>query len=119
SGGADEIYFPAFDTPATNHGIAEDLDGEHQRGMYGRIGFKSLTVVGAIGRRRKDVPTASYGTLFNAHDPAENTTDDHAFIDAQFERLFGRTRVALRGAWDHLSYDGIYPYEPETEGDDL
>jgi iron complex outermembrane receptor protein len=118
SGGVRHLYFPAFDTPATNFGIAEGLDGEEQGGFFGRIAAKHLTVTGAFGRREKDVPTASYGSLFNSHDPAENTIDEHSFVDAQYDRLFGKTRIAIRGSLDHLAYDGIYPYAPEAEGQD-
>ena len=32
---------------------------------------------------------------------------------------FGNTRVAIRGSWDSVSYDGIYPYAPEAEGQGL
>jgi iron complex outermembrane receptor protein len=119
SGGAGELYFPAFDSPETSDGIAEDLDGEEQHGVYGRIGVKSLTITGAYGYRYKDVPTASYGSLFNAHDPTENTVDQHTFIDAQYDRGFGGTRVAIRGSFDYVSYDGIYPYEPDAPGEPL
>ena len=66
SDGVDRLYFPAFDTPATNNGIAEGLDGEGVKQFYGRLTFKGLTVTGAYGTRRRDVPTASFGTLFNA-----------------------------------------------------
>ena len=39
SDGVDRLYFPAFDTPATNNGIAEGLDGEGVRQIYGRLSF--------------------------------------------------------------------------------
>jgi len=115
SGGMHELYFPAFDAPETNNGIAEGLDAERQSGVYGRISFKDLTVTGASGSRRKDVPTASFGALFNAHDPAENTTDVHSFIDALYDRPFGATRLSLRASWDRVTYAGTYPYASEDE----
>ena len=68
SDGVGRLYFPAFDTPATNNGVAEGLDGEGVRQFYGRLDFKGLTVTGAYGSRQRDVPTASFGTLFNEQD---------------------------------------------------
>lgn len=36
SSGVGNLYFPAFDAPGTNQGIAEDLDGEQVGEIYGR-----------------------------------------------------------------------------------
>ncbi len=35
--GVGTLYFPAFDTPATNNGLAEGLDGEGVKQFYGRL----------------------------------------------------------------------------------
>ena len=75
SNGVARLYLPAFDAPGSNGGLAENLDGEQSGQVYGRFSMNNLTVTGAFGRRIKDVPTASFFTLFNAHDPAEQTTD--------------------------------------------
>jgi len=45
--GVGRLYFPAFDMPSTNHGVAEGLDGEGIKQSYGRLAFKGLTVTGA------------------------------------------------------------------------
>ena len=119
SGGADQLYFPAFDSPATNFGIAEDLDGEEQGGFYGRIGFKHLTVTGAYGRgtrtcRPRPSDRSSTRTTRREH-------DGPAFVHRRAIRSAVRRTRASRFAasWDYLSYDGVYPYAPESEGRDL
>ena len=38
SDGDERLYFPSFDAPATNGGVAEDLDGERIGQFYGRVG---------------------------------------------------------------------------------
>src|SRR5687767_5060323 len=73
--GVERLYFPAFDAPATNNGIAEGLDGEGARQFYGRLDLGGLTVTGAYGRRIRDVPTASFGTVFNQQAWREQTID--------------------------------------------
>ena len=115
SDGVGRLYFPAFDTPATNNGIADGLDGEGLGQIYGRLDFNGLTVTGAYGSRRRDVPTASFGTLFNAHDPHEQTTDRHTLLDADYARVFSGTRVTFRASFDRFSYDGVYPFVPAQE----
>jgi iron complex outermembrane receptor protein len=114
SAGVGRLYFPAFDTPATNHGVAEGLDGEGVRQFYGHLAFKGLTVTGAYGSRRRDVPTASFGTLFNEQDSREQTTDRHTLIDGEYGRSFGGTRVTLRASYDRFSFDGTFPFAGET-----
>jgi outer membrane receptor for ferrienterochelin and colicins len=116
SDGVGRLYFPAFDAPATNNGVAEGLDGEGVRQVYGRLAFNGLTVTGAYGARQRDVPTASFGTLFNQQGSREQTTDRHTLIDAEYGRSFGGTRVTFRGSFDQFSSDGTYPFAGEQEG---
>ncbi|MEO7271111.1 MAG: TonB-dependent receptor, partial [Vicinamibacterales bacterium] len=113
SDGVSRLYFPAFDAPATNNGIAENLDGEGVKQIYGRLSFGPLTVAGAYGTRRRLVPTASFDTVFNSQDPAEETTDRHTLLDADYSRVFSGTRVNLRASYDRFTYDGVYPTAAE------
>ena len=83
SDGVKRLYFPAFDSPATSHGIAEDLDGERVGQMFGRIGFKDLNVTGSFGVRTKVLPTAAYSSLFNGHDPLPQETDRYGAFNGQ------------------------------------
>ncbi len=110
SAGVGQLYFPEFDTPATNHGIAQGLDGEHVGEWYGQLRVKNVTFTGAYGRREKDVPTASFGTLFNEQQSPEQTTDRHTLADVVYGRSFGTTHVTVRGSFDQFSYDGNYPF---------
>lgn len=109
STGVDRLYFPELDSPSTNAGIAEGLDGERVGQFYGRLSYRNLTFVGAYGTRRRDVPTASFGTIFNEQEHRERTTDRHTLLDAEYVRQFGDTRLALRGSFDRFTYDGTYP----------
>jgi len=115
SAGVQRLYFPAFDAPATNNGVAEGLDGEGVKQFYGRLAFNGLTVTGAYGSRQRDVPTASTGTLFNEQEWREQTTDRHTLVDAEYGRSFGRTRATFRASFDRFSYDGIYPFAGESD----
>ncbi|MDT5078307.1 MAG: outer rane receptor for ferrienterochelin and colicin [Mycobacterium sp.] len=110
SDGVERLYFPAFDTPATNHGIAEGLDGEGVRQFYGHLAFSGLTVTGAYGTRQRDVPTASAGTLFNQQVSHEETTDRHTLLDADYGRSVRGARVTFRASFDRFTYDGTYPF---------
>ncbi len=111
SDGVDRLYFPAFDHPSTNGGVAEGLDDERVSQAYGRFAFRDLTVTAAYGTRRRTVPTASFGTLFNEQNDPQRTTDRHTLVDAEWARMYGDTRLALRGSFDRFTYDGTYPFD--------
>ena len=116
SDGVDRLYFPEFDAADTNEGVAQGLDGESLRQFYGRLAFKDITFTGAYGGRRRDVPTASFGTLFNFRNPREQTTDRHTLLDADYGRSFGGTRVTARTSLDRFSYDAVYPFAADESG---
>ena len=109
SDGPARLYFPTFDTPETNGGVAEHLDDEESGQLFGRLRFPNFTLSGAYGDRTKGVPTASYDTVFN--DPSLRTGDSHGFIDAEYGRTLRGTQVVLRAYADRYRYDGTYPYE--------
>jgi iron complex outermembrane receptor protein len=116
SDGVERLYFPAFDSPATNNGVAEGLDGEGIKQFYGHLGFNGLTVTGAYGSRQRDIPTASFGTLFNGQAPREESTDRHTLVDAEYGRSFSGTRVVFRASFDRFTSDGTFPFAGEPDG---
>ena len=109
SAGVNQLFFPVFNAPATNNGVAVGLDGERLAQFYGQLSFKNFTFTGAYGRRQKDVPTASFGSVFNERNPLEQTTDRHTLADVEYSRAIGANRVTVRGSFDRFSYDGTYP----------
>jgi outer membrane receptor for ferrienterochelin and colicins len=116
SDGVKRLYFPAFDTPETNNGIAEGLDAEGVKQFYSRMTYKGLAVTSMYGTRRRDIPTASAQTVFNSQLWREQTTDRHTMLDAYYVKPFGDTRLTLRASYDRFSYSGTYPLAVEADG---
>jgi len=116
SDGVKKLYFPAFDSPETNHGIAERLDGEGVKQFYGRATFKGLAVTTMYGTRERDIPTASLQTMFNEQVWHEQATDRHGLVDALYTRSFRDTRLTLRGSYDRFTFSGTYPMAVEPDG---
>lgn len=115
SRGLEAIYYPEFDAPETNNGVAENLDGEGVKQFYSRLAFKDLTFTGTYGTRQRDVSTASFGTVFNEQVSPEETTDRHALLDLQYARVLSGTRLTLRGSYDRYSFDAVYPRPEEGQ----
>ena len=80
SDGVSRLSMPAFRAADGSGGVAENLDGEEASQVYARFSHSNLTIVGVLGWRLKDVPTASFSTLFNAQEPAEQTIDERASV---------------------------------------
>lgn len=107
------------DTPSG--GVIEGSDGESaQRGAI-RLRAGEFSLDAGYNRRLKDVPTASYETVF---DPENNpstegvlltTNDRRGFAEARWDRRRQSYNLGARVAYDHQKYDGVYPYDDGME----
>ncbi len=115
SHGQDRLFFKEFDTPATNHGIAENLDGDQFHQLFSKLSYRDFTLEGAYGSRGKNIPTASFGTIFN--DPAEHTVDARGYLDLKYDHRFGSDWGYIgRVYYDNYKYNGTYPYDYSESG---
>lgn len=104
-----DLFYPEYDSPATNNGWAKDADGDRFRRAFTKLEWGSARVVAGYSSRAKHVPTASFGTVFN--DARERTSDERAFVDLRYEREVGRSsRLIGTGSYDGYWYKGTYPY---------
>ena len=107
--GTARLYFPEFDSPETNHGFAENLDGDRYAHTFADLQHGKMRVQGLYSSRLKIIPTGSYGTNFN--DPANRTVDSRGYVDASYRWSLGaRTDVDLRGYYDAYRFWGSYAY---------
>lgn len=103
SAGPQNLYFPAFDKPATNNGIAHNMDTERAERLFGRVQFDDLTFSGGVVDRYKRVPTAAYGQIFN--DPNSNTVDRQFFGNLNYQKsLTDKTSLLLKGFFQGYDY---------------
>jgi outer membrane receptor for ferrienterochelin and colicins len=121
SGGASAIYFPEFDQRisseprAANDGVAEGIDAEEARSFFSSVRFGDLTMSLYSNTRLKDVPTASYGTVFN--DDQEETRDHREYFDVRYDRrLTDGLTLQARAFYDEYAYEGVYPYDFASSG---
>lgn len=109
SAGDRSLYYPSFDDPSTNNGVARNLDGERSGSIFATVSWHDWTLQGAYVDRRKDVPTASYGVDFNTK---PNFTDDsRAYANLKYEHAFpGDWWLQTRFYFDHYAYYGKGAY---------
>lgn len=116
SHGHSSLYYPEFDPNvsrskrAMGDGIASNRDGERSVGLTGSVGYEGLRLEGAFVSRRKEVPTASFDTVFNR---PEETLDERGYLDATYDTALASDLHLLgRLAYDHYTYRGDYSTTP-------
>ena len=107
--GQSRLFFPEFDSPVTNHGIAEDGDGDGSEKIFGDVQYGNLRVLGLFSRRVKLIPTGAYGTIFN--DSRNRVKDSRALLDLSYHRSMSLGDVELRAYYDwyDLLGNGVLP----------
>ena len=114
SQGHTSLFYPEFNSPATNNGIAENADGEHAYNAFADIIYKDFDIHVVDASRTKHIPTASFGTVFN--DPRTQTTDAHVYVDGQYRHAFGKWETLARISYDWYGYNGTYIYDYANRG---
>lgn len=96
------LFFPEFNSPASNYGITRNTDYESSQHILGTVSFHGFTVQGLFSARDKGVPTAYYGALFN--DPQTQNIDRHQYIDVLYHHAVGdKWNLTARTSYDHAS----------------
>lgn len=110
-----DLYFPEFDTPATNDGIARRLDHDRGHNLLLKGSYGSLSLSMMHSQREKGIPTASFSQVFN--DPRAHTVDSRSFIDLGHRTALGTdTELSSRLYAGRYAYAGdyVYDYPPLT-----
>ncbi|WP_229413490.1 TonB-dependent receptor plug domain-containing protein [Massilia violaceinigra] len=102
-----DLYFPEFDTPAQNHGVASGLDDERGQRFFARATHGAATLSLIHANRVKGIPTASYSQSFN--DPRTATTDRQTYVNAAWRSEAGAVeQLKARLFWGQYDSFGDY-----------
>jgi iron complex outermembrane receptor protein len=105
--GNPRLFFPAYNSPATNNGIAQNLDWISRTGVQFSGTLGSFSLRASQSYRERSDPTGSYGVLFNAPD---HFADHFQFVElANLSALSPTKLLASRVYYDDIRYDGTYP----------
>jgi iron complex outermembrane receptor protein len=115
SAGPSRLFFPDFNSPATNNGIAQNADSDSSHQIFTSLTYGGFRLEGAWGWRDKQIPTASFGTVFN--DPNERTVDSRGYVDLAYDHKFGSDwGFTAKLYYDGYHYGGLYPYSSASGG---
>ena len=81
SEGPARLFYKEFDAPETNHGVASHQDGDRFWSVLGKVSYGDFTLQGGYITRDKDVPTGSYGSVFNR---PNTTVDSRGYLELRY-----------------------------------
>ena len=109
SGGQD-LYFDEFDIPPSD-GVARSADEDEYWRTFGKASYGSFSLEGGFTARSKQIPTASYETIFG--DPRSRTRDARGYATLAYgSDVAAETRLEASLSYDMYRYDGTYAYAP-------
>ena len=112
------LYFAEFDDPATNNGVAENVDAERYRNFFGKLSAGDYTLTAGYVEHNKALPTGAFDTVFN--DPGTRLRDPVlGFVNVKYERAIAAdAQLMLRLGQNRYRYQGSYVYPTETQRED-
>jgi outer membrane receptor for ferrienterochelin and colicins len=110
SHGNEELFFPEFNTQDNNNGIAQDMDIERSKRLFGQFNYKNLSIkAGHVDRYKRD-PTAGFKAVFNMKDYF--SIDRQTYVDLNYNtQVAAGLEMQARGFYHWYDYYslGAYP----------
>lgn len=104
-----DLYYPEYDTPDTNHGVSVGHDYDNYRNLMGTIAGHGFRFLALTSTRTKGVPTGWFGSTFNQE---QQFTDGRSLLSLTAERRVSSTsQLSLRTSYDRFDYHGQFPYD--------
>jgi outer membrane receptor for ferrienterochelin and colicins len=99
------LFYPQFDTPATNYGITRNTDYENSQHIIAAVSFRGFTLQGLFSAHDKGVPTGYFGAVFN--DPRTKNLDSHQYFDLSYQHSIGeKWDLSARTSYDQARLQG-------------
>jgi len=108
------LFFPEFNSPATNNGITSNTDYESYKHILTTLTFHGFTLQGLFSTRDKGVPTAYFGAVFN--DPGTYNIDSHQYLNLGYQHSIGKWKVDAHTSYDQARLQGPVPEAPAVAG---
>jgi outer membrane receptor for ferrienterochelin and colicins len=111
------LFFPQFNSPATNNGITSDTDYESYKHILATLTYHGFTLQGLFSTRDKGVPTAYFGAVFN--DPHDFNIDSHQYVRLDYQHALGKWQLETGTSYDQARLQGPVPEAPLMAGDPI
>lgn len=110
SAGRPTLYFPEYDDPATQDGVAVGVDDQRSYDLFGKVEYRDFELSVARGYRAKTIPTGSFGTVFGSD--RNRIEDDLSWADLSYGSSLARGwELAAHAYYDHFHESGHYLFD--------
>lgn len=92
------LFFPEFNSPATNNGIVRHGDDEAYTHVLATFSFQGFTLQGLFSQREKGAPTAYFGTRFD--DPRTRNFDDYQYFSLGYQHVWSGWVLNAQTSYD-------------------
>jgi iron complex outermembrane receptor protein len=103
------LYYPEYDTPATNNGFANNADDESLRKLLATVSKGNFSFQASSIYREKGIPTGAYGTLFNDNRTRSRFT--LSLASAGYSRSLERSSLSTSVFLGSATYKGLWAWD--------
>jgi outer membrane receptor for ferrienterochelin and colicins len=115
SQGQNRLFFPEFNSPGNNNGVAVNADDDESHQVFANLSWGGFKLQGVFGSRDKGIPTAPFGSVFDVTDT--RTVDERSYLDLTYDRTLGHGwSLTSRTYLDSYNNDGTYVYDYSASG---
>lgn len=108
SDGPENLFYPVYNTPSQNNGVAHNLDNDEFASLFGSANYQDFTLEGGYISREKKNPTAQYLTTFD--DSRLRTVDRRGYVTLKYAHQFSDTlNVSADVYYDRSEFQIGYP----------
>jgi outer membrane receptor for ferrienterochelin and colicins len=112
------LFFPEFDSPATNYGVTTNTNYESYQRVLATVTWRGFTLQGLYNAQNKGVPTAYFGSLFN--DPRDRNVQGIDYLDLRYQHSLGEHwQLDARTSVNKNTLYGPVPYEAAPAPPDI
>jgi outer membrane receptor for ferrienterochelin and colicins len=118
--GQQNLFYQEFNTADQNNSIAHRMDQDTFHNFFAKASYGDFTFQGGYVGRKKRVPTAAFGTIFN--NGRDATVDNRGYLDLKYQHDFdNQLTVKGRLYYDRYYYRGdfLLDYPPPTLNQDF
>lgn len=109
-----DLYFPQFNSPATNYGWSDGVDDERGYHTFANLVWRDWSVTAYFNSREKQAPVPWSNSIFP--DKGSRVRDSRNFVEATYTRGVGADRqLRWQLYYDNYRYDDRFDY-PDAAG---
>ncbi len=114
SQGFNKLFYDEFNKPINNNGLSIGNDGEESKKLLAKASYGDFSLEAVYVNRVKDIPTASFGGLFNSHNQV--FTDQSTFVELKYDHTFdNQLNLQSRVSYNNNRFLGEVPLDLETK----